>query len=300
MAGSNLTGTFIANTYQKLLQVDSQYGATGSDVAFTQNDLVTTSKYSLLNGLGNKISAIAVESGFTGSGIFLKNTTIDPGDAWGISTLQADPFNGNVEVGLSFWRPSPSTNPNLHKLFLKNTGTTWIGYEGLSGGSPGTGIVSDVATYSLYVKDGIQVGQDTTGNNGRINLIGADPLENEAGMFINGEHPFRIYRYQVNASYVDDTQRFLEDENGQNFSTLEWTALVVGQQIIDFDGTVNSQIGLGITLRPDPSGYWEAYLYASNGDSSADLKLWIWDVMMIKKGFYQDRRLITLTPINLT
>ena len=130
-------------------------------------------------------------------------------------------------------------------------------------------------------------------------MIGANPLENGAGMFINGEHPFRIYRYQVNASYIDDTQRFLEDENGQKFSTLEWTALVVGQQIIDFDGTVNSQIGLGITLRPDPSGYWEAYLYASNGDSSADTKLWIWDVMMIKKGFYQDRRLITLIPINL-
>jgi hypothetical protein len=293
MAGSNLTGTFIANTFQKLIQVDSQYGATGSDVAFTQNDLVTTSKYSLLNGLGNKISAIAVESGSTGSGIFLKNTTIDPGDAWGISTLQADPFNGNVEVGLSFWRPSPSTSPNLHKLFLKNTGTTWIGYEGLSGGSPGTGIVTDVATYSLYVKDGIRVGQNTTGNNGRINLIGANPLENGAGMFINGEHPFKLLR--VRYEWLDlrlEKNPELRDENNQPVSTSEWSAMIVGTYW-DNDrssGDVNDDIVLDYRFRClESSGIWILNLMTEIDDDNNNWTT-IHDILLIKKGFADDYR----------
>ena len=291
---SNLTGTFIANTYQKLLQIDNQYGSVGTTATFNVADAVSGSKYTLLNGLGQKVPGFVVDTTGNGNGgIMFKDQNSDPGGLWSIQTYKTS----NNEGGLNFWRPASGGNTDVNnaKLFLKNTGSVWIGYENI--GAPV--IPTDVINYSLYVKNGIQVGQNTTGNNGRINLIGANPLENGAGMFINGEHPFRIYRYQVNASYIDDTQRFLEDENGQKFSTLEWTALVVGQQIIDFDGTVNSQIGLGITLRPDPSGYWEAYLYASNGDSSADTKLWIWDVMMIKKGFYQDRRLITLIPINL-
>jgi len=286
---SNLTGTFIANTYQKLLQVDTDNGSVGSTAPFSATNAKTTSKHNILNGLGQSVGGLVIDqtgvSGFNG-GLYLKNTTSgannDSKASW---TLQTSGDGGfNISRG----------GEDNYKLFLKQSGSVWVGYD--NSNVP----ASDVSGYSLYVKNGIQVGQNTTGNNGRINLIGANPLENGAGMFINGEHPFRIYRYQVNASYIDDTQRFLEDENGQKFSTLEWTALVVGQQIIDFDGTVNSQIGLGITLRPDPSGYWEAYLYASNGDSSADTKLWIWDVMMIKKGFYQDRRLITLMPINLT
>jgi hypothetical protein len=279
MAGSNLTGTFIANTFQKLIQVDSQYGATGSDVAFTQNDLVTTSKYSLLNGLGNKISAIAVESGSTGSGIFLKNTTIDPGDAWGISTLQADPFNGNVEVGLSFWRPSPSTSPNLHKLFLKNTGTTWIGYEGLSGGSPGTGIVTDVATYSLYVKDGIQVGQNTAGNNGRINLIGANPLENGAGLFINGEHPFQLERFSTG----NDTD-FIDTLYNMN----EWVGCVVGVDWFrDSDEKVR-RITAKIYSRPATSTTnWTLELRYTGEGTVDSIEV---DCLFIKKGLFSDNR----------
>ena len=151
---SNLTGTFIANTYQRLLQVDSQYGHTGTNVPFTQTNLVTTSKHSLLNGLGNKVQVIAIEGDIGGTGLFLKNTSLDPLSAWGISTLQADPANSNTEVGLSFWRPSPSSDNNLHKLFLKNTGTLWVGYEGPSTGA-GTEIVSDVSGYNLYVRSGI-------------------------------------------------------------------------------------------------------------------------------------------------
>jgi hypothetical protein len=295
MAGSNLTGTFIANTFQKLIQVDSQYGATGSDVAFTQNDLVTTSKYSLLNGLGNKISAIAVESGSTGSGIFLKNTTIDPGDAWGISTLQADPFNGNVEVGLSFWRPSPSTSPNLHKLFLKNTGTTWIGYEGLSGGSPGTGIVTDVATYSLYVKDGIQVGQNTTGNNGRINLIGANPLENGAGMFINGEYPFRTLRYKHSSTFeFDRTRRITDSDNTTLFSVNEWSAHVTGI-FMNSDVTTSDAEGLTAIMIND-SGSWAIKFNIFN-DTNAQ-KSFVIDVLLIRKGFYDDLRNLDGNQIN--
>ena len=290
---SDLTGKFIANTFQKLIQVDSQYGATGSDVAFTQNDLVTTSKYSLLNGLGNKISAIAVESGATGSGIFLKNTTIDPGDAWGISTLQADPFNGNVEVGLSFWRPSPSTSPNLHKLFLKNTGTTWIGYEGLSGGSPGTGIVTDVATYSLYVKDGIQIGQNTAGNNGRINLIGANPLENGAGMFINNEHPMTVRRFQAFDINTQNSRSFFIREfdyspGDGRLPNADFLCMVVGFEFIrqnDDDGDLSI-----IKLQAEPNlstGFWIVDIrMRDNGSSSIDLGQVYVDVLIIKKGLF--------------
>jgi hypothetical protein len=285
---SDLTRKFIANTYQKLLQVDNALGATGSDVTFDQTELVQSSKYSLLNGLGNKISAIAVESGSTGSGIFLKNTTIDPDGAWGISTLQADPFNGNVEVGLSFWRPSPSNNPNLHKLFLKNTGTTWIGYEGLSGSAPGTGIVTDVATYSLYVKDGVQVGQNTTGNNGRINLIGANPLENGAGMFINNQHPFLIYRFSHGNVGTNETTKRLKI-NGQDVSVTDWSAMVVGIQINHTGSQIYRQIDDWRCICVDDNGFWAVNLKydLDGGDTQEFPRI---DILFIKKGLYNDFR----------
>jgi hypothetical protein len=45
---SNLTNTYIANTYQKLLQIDSQYGSIGTTAPFVVSDAVTSSKITKL------------------------------------------------------------------------------------------------------------------------------------------------------------------------------------------------------------------------------------------------------------
>ena len=75
---SNLTGTFIANTYQKLLQVDTDNGSVGSTAPFSATNAKTTSKHNILNGLGQSVGGLVIDqtgvSGFNG-GLYLKNTT---------------------------------------------------------------------------------------------------------------------------------------------------------------------------------------------------------------------------------
>jgi hypothetical protein len=150
---SNLTGTFIANTYQKLLQADTNYGSVGTTATFSISNAVTTSKHTLLNGLGETVPGLAIDTTGNGNGgLMFKDTNSDPGGLWSIQTYETS----NNEGGLNFWRPNAGGNPNDNnaKLFLKNTGTVWIGYQ--NSGAPI--IPVDVSGHSLYVKDGVKSG----------------------------------------------------------------------------------------------------------------------------------------------
>jgi len=283
---SDLTGTFIANTYQKLLQYDNINGSVGTTAVFNIAHAISSSKYNLLNGLGQTMPGFVIDTTGNGNGgLMFKDSNSDPGSLlfnlgglWSIQTYETS----NSEGGLNFRRPSGVTNPNNAKLFLKNTGSVWVGYQG--SGNPV--IPTDVANYSLYVKDGIQIGQNTAGNNGRINLIGANPLENGAGMFINGEYPFKIYRYKHQSEFNDDRYRFIKDDLGNRISTTDWTAVVVGFYINGESGNAAGRIILCMT---NPSGgEWQVGF--NNFSGNVSFKELVVDILLIKKGFYDDKR----------
>jgi len=233
---SNLAGNFISNTYQKILQTDSQFGHTGTNVPFTQANLVNTSKHSLLNGSGNKVQVIAIEGSDGGTGLFLKNTTLDANGAWGLSTLQADVANSNSEAGLSFWRPSPSSNSNLHKLFLKNTGTLWVGYQG-SSSAPGTGIVPDVSGYSLYTKGGIRIETTSSSSDNGLRIKSGTTTY----------YPIEFKRFNVSNSNQDLTDNYAAEYGGSEatakyfqiddtgYSSNDWNAAIIGYAFNGYD-----------------------------------------------------------------
>lgn len=160
---SNLTGTFIANTYQKLLQVDSQYGSIGTTAPFVTIDARTTTKYNLLNGLGQSVPYVVIDHTAAPDGsVFLKNTGKDPNSLWGIQIENSGDNYGSS--GLNFWRPSGSDESSGNNyLFLKNTGTTWVGFQSqnifndIIESSTSPLIQGYRGTYTLYVSDGILV-----------------------------------------------------------------------------------------------------------------------------------------------
>jgi hypothetical protein len=285
---SNLTGTFIANTYQKLLQYDNINGSVGTTAQFNIADAISSSKYNLLNGLGQTMPGFVIDTTGNGNGgLMFKDSNSDPGSLlfnlgglWSIQTFETS----NSEGGLNFRRPSGVTYPNNAKLFLKNTGSVWVGYQG--SGNPV--IPTDVATYSLYVKDGIQVGQNTAGNNGRINLIGANPLENGAGMFINNQHPFLIYRFSHGDVGTNETTKRLKI-NGQDVSVTDWSAMVVGIQINHTGSQTYRQIDDWRCICVDDNGFWAVNLKydLDGGDTQEFPRI---DILFIKKGLYNDFR----------
>lgn len=147
---SNLTNTYIANTYQKLLQVDSQHSAVGS-IPFDNTDVqnaIDNDSATILNGLGQKQTAIIIDHDvqYNNGGVFLKNTSFIPGGMWGIQVAPA-----GSESGLNFW--GVGSIAQNYKLFLKNSGTLWVGYNDSS--VPGT----DESGYNLYVREGITSGK---------------------------------------------------------------------------------------------------------------------------------------------
>lgn len=147
---SDLTNTFIANTYQKLLQYDNINGSVGTTAQFNMADAISSSKYNLLNGLGQTMPGFVIDTTGNGNGgLMFKDTNSDPGGLWSIQTYETSINEG----GLNFWRPSGAPNSGNAKLFLKNTGSVWVGYQG--SGNPV--IPTDITGYSLYVKDGIYV-----------------------------------------------------------------------------------------------------------------------------------------------
>jgi hypothetical protein len=91
----------------------------------------------------------------------LKNTLKDPNSLWGIQIENSGDAYGSS--GLNFWRPSGSDESSGNKyIFLKNTGTTWVGFQSqnifddvIDYTSQAGGIYR--GTYTLYVSDGILV-----------------------------------------------------------------------------------------------------------------------------------------------
>ncbi len=144
---SNLTGTFIANTYQKLLQVDNINGSVGTTAPFDPTVANNTSKYTLLNGLGQSVGGVVIDqtgvSGFNG-GLFLKNTSTGANnDGKGSWTLQT-----SGDGGLNISRNSDDN----YLFFLKQSGSAFVGYKNAT-------IPADISGYSLYVNDGIVSGE---------------------------------------------------------------------------------------------------------------------------------------------
>jgi hypothetical protein len=282
---TTLFGKFIANTYQKVLQYDEndQYVTIANfDIA----DLLD-SKYTLLNGAGQALPGIAIDHTDQGNGgLYIKETIIDPtGSAWGLQHCYGIGAPSNTDPGIQFWRPYEG---NFH-LFLKNTGNLFVGYKGENS------VPVDVATYSLYVKNGIQVGTSSAGNKGRINLIGADPLEDGAGMFINGEHPFRTLRYRHFSNFDNDRTRKITDiDNSSLFSVNEWSAHITGIFMNAYTGTKDAE---GLTaIMVEDSGSWAIRFNIYMNDDRN--KAFVIDVLLIRKGLYDDFRNLDSTEID--
>ena len=53
MSTASLSGKFIANTFQKLLQYDNINGSVGTTATFNMADAISSSKYNLLNDIFN-------------------------------------------------------------------------------------------------------------------------------------------------------------------------------------------------------------------------------------------------------
>jgi hypothetical protein len=261
---SNLTGQFIANTFQNLLQIDS-----GN----------TSNSTTILNGLGQVKTSVAIDSNSdSNGGLFIKDGQ-GPGRVMGIQYV-----NANDGEGLNFWTPG-SINANL---FLKRTGTTWVGYN--SGGS--VVVDPDVATYSLYVRDGVQVGENNTGYNGRINLIGANPLENGAGMFINGEYPMTVRRFRAFNINTEDSRSFFIREFDYSpvdgrLPNADFLCMVVGFEFIRQNNNSGDLSIIKLQAEPNLStGFWIVDIRMRDDGGSINLGQVFVDVLIIKKGLF--------------
>jgi len=289
MSTASFFGKFIANTFQKVLQIDNINGSVGTTATFDIADAISSSKYNLLNGLGESVTGFVIDTTQNGNGgLMFKDSTSDPGGLWSIQTFETSSDEG----GLNFWRPSAVSNPGNAKLFLKNTGTLCVGYQS---GTLNPVIPADVASYSLYVKNGIQVGTSSAGNNGRINLIGADPLEDGAGMFINGEHPFRTLRYRHFSNFdYDRTRKITDIDNSSLFSVNEWSAHITGIFMNAYTGTKDAE---GLTaIMVEDSGSWAIRFNIYMDDDRN--KAFVIDVLLIRKGLYDDFRNLDSTEID--
>lgn len=144
---TTLFGKFIANTYQKVLQYDENEDYTGV-ASFNISELANNNKHTLLNGVGQAVPGIAIDhTDENNGGLFLKNTDKSSG-AWGLQIEYGNGSGVDTDPGIQFWRPFGG---NYH-LFLKNTGTLFVGYQGESS------VPQDITGDSLYVKEGIRAG----------------------------------------------------------------------------------------------------------------------------------------------
>lgn len=239
---SNLTGTFIANTYQKLLQIDNQYGSVGTTAPFNVIDVKNSSRYNLLNGLGQSVGGLVIDQtgvgGFNG-GLFLKNTSSGANnDGQASWTLQTS-GDGSLNISRGSF--------DNYKLFLKQTGSVWIGYNNSS--SP----VADIAPYKLYVLDGIY-SSDSTGS--RSVTINTNTLTGPA-ITMNG--PIPTITMNENAS------QFLVKQNGTNGFSPQ-VDFPIHFLTVDFDQTDNSNENLDANLNIPVSDWNVAVIGADWGN----------------------------------
>lgn len=295
---SNLTGKFISNTYQRIIQIDSDAGSNlPTDGSTSTPD---TSKFTILNGLGEIKTSVAIDSaGNTNGGLFLKNTN-GYNNVFGIQV--SDTLLG--EKGLNFFKPISSSEKLNAGIFLKSTGSVWIGYgkDFINNNIEGIpSIPSDVSGVDFYVRRGIEVGRTASSvgleapSNGKINIIGQYDIF-EGGLFINGEYPFSIFRFDVdwnknNGNDVEtDDLKFWNGHprSGEVINNVEYTCVIVGSKFFneDDDDLVQS---IGCIIVKSDDG-WKIEMKFSGGDGGDDDLRYIIDVMVIKKGFYYDER----------
>ena len=267
---SNLTGTFIANTYQKLLQVDTDNGSVGSTAPFSATNAKTTSKHNILNGLGQSVGGLVIDqtgvSGFNG-GLYLKNTTSgannDSKASW---TLQTSGDGGfNISRG----------GEDNYKLFLKQSGSVWVGYD--NSNVP----ASDVSGYSLYVNNGIYM----TGSN-----PGILANENNFNFYMNSTsgtpyHPFKIRRYSMFWTSPQVNNKTLVDEFSNTISSTDWSAVVVG---FNCDSNQDIRVNNLICMVYRNSGIWKLRVGLDGDGAPASDQTWNIDIMFIRKGWYDD------------
>jgi hypothetical protein len=267
---TTLFGKFIANTYQKVLQYDENENYT-TIANFDIADLLD-SKYTLLNGAGQAVPGIAIDhTGQGNGGLFIKETDIDPSGAWGLQQYYGNGAGPDTEPGIQFWRPYEGNYP----LFLKNTGTLFVGYKGE------TSVTTDVPNYNLYVKDGIYI----TGSN-----PGIMANEDNFNFLMNPSsgspyHPFIIRRYSIQISGTLVVEKNLVFSfGGTNISTSEWTALVVG---FNYDNANNQEVDNFICCCFKDSGIWKIRV-GNDGGSGSPIQNWNVDVLYIRNGFFDD------------
>jgi hypothetical protein len=287
---SDLTGKFIANTYQKLLQVDNDNGSNGNTANFVAGGgVASTENYDLLNGSGEKVPYMVVNHEGNGDGgFFIKNGSTNS-DVMGI---QFKTFNNSK--GLNFWTPLES-NANL---FLKNTGSLWVGYKNST-----SDITTDTSGYNLYVKDGIRVGNsDPVFTDSHFQMLGENVLimanyTTNFNFFLNFEHPFKTLRYKYRANFDDDRIRTITDiDNTTKFSTTEYSAHITGFYLNNAGAERKS--GQIVTCMMVDNGSSEWAVKFNNYSSGSENKTIIFDVLLIKKGFYSDDRDIDEDNVN--
>lgn len=298
---SNLTGTFISNTYQKIIQIDSDsVSGLPIDASVGSPD---TSKFTILNGLGEIKTSVAIDSsGNTNGGLFLKNTN-GYGNVFGIQVSET--LLG--EKGLNFFKPISSTEKRNADIFLKSTGSVWVGYGKNILGNAIVGTPSiplDVVGYDFYVKTGVQVGI-TSSVSGKINIVGIyDPFSGfNTGLLINGYRVIRLVRYIYNQgsefeSFRKRTLRWpndrrhvvLDDSNTyepEDILPSEWSAVVVGFNFGNSDGR---NIDRGGCLSFVEDGKWRIGFTFANESGDAEDQDWVIDIMFIRVGVAIDYR----------
>lgn len=290
---SDLSKKFIANTYQKLIQVDNAFGATGSPEPFDTmthlQDARTTTNYNLLNGLGQTKPYLVIDHTDRGNGgVFIKDSDKDPDGLWGV---QIEATNG--ATGINFWRPSGSPDSGNYKMFLQNTGKLWLGFS-----NPGT--VVNQQFYNLFARDGIHVGVQNN-KDGLINITGMDPIGADGGLKINSEYPFQLRRYgPYNLSQDQDgdlTPFFTISSGGptfmsQGYTPNKWIGIISGFSAIQPNNTRDFTTAIEVKLNkvpnPSPSGQWRLDLrFGLSGTIKRDISV-IVDILWIKKGLYED------------
>jgi hypothetical protein len=292
---SNLTGKFIANTYQKLLQVDNDNGSNGNTANFVGGVVASTENYDLLNGLGEKVPYVVVNHKDNGNGgFFIKNGSTN----FDVMGIQFETFNN--EKGLNFWTPLES-NANL---FLKNTGSLWVGYR--TSGNPD--ITTDSSGYSLYVKDGIRVGGSGLTGTKAIQMIGENSLiradyTNNFQILLNSEYPFTYIQYEFtfNTNSGDQQKNLIwpagHPDSGNTIDESEYIATVVGFKFNQDEYNIPWPSGSDVYLSDintycfKNSGIWKINAryrqrnFGTVGIETVTFNVW---VMVIKKGFYLD------------
>jgi hypothetical protein len=288
---SDLTQTFIANTYQKLLQVDNLNGSVGTTAPFDQTVALNTSKYNLLNGLGQSIGGVVIDqtgvSGFNG-GLFLKNTSTGANnDGKGSWTLQT-----SGDGGLNISRNSDDN----YLFFLKQSGSAFVGYKNST-------IPADVPGYNLYVKDGIYL----TSNSTKIATIDTGFEFNYVNSSNTFYKPFEILRYYVDSgdgsSYGIPFNSFTRDlklptghPSGDTYVfSNKYSAFLVGWTIETGDALNEPAHGWmrdgHINCRcVESSGKWQIDWVACGGADANDHFHMRFDIMIVPVGFITDRR----------